>query len=234
MFVHENPRPENADATVRERYSIIVNDSPLWKVGRFRLLSWQEGKQMADVLVVDDDQAICGLLTHVIGTLGHRVNCAYTLKSALDEASSGSYDVVFLDINLPDGIGLDRIQDFKQTRSAPEVIIITGLGGLDDPGIAIRNGARDYIQKSSSLKEITLSLMRALRDREEKKPPLPVLPLSSYLDQMESRYLQGLVTGTKGDITAACRISGLTRPELYALLKKHNIDVSKESDTGSS
>jgi DNA-binding NtrC family response regulator len=188
---------------------------------------------MADVLVVDDDRAICGLLTHVIDMLGHRANCAYTLKSGLDEASSGPYDVVFLDINMPDGIGLDWIQDFKQTRSAPEVIIITGLGGLDDPEIAFRNGARDYIQKSSSIKEITVSLMRALRDREGTKPPLPVLPLSSYLDQMESQYLRGLVMGTKDDITAACRISGLSQSELYALLKKHNIDVSKDSDTGS-
>ena len=180
---------------------------------------------MAHVLVADDDQVICGLITHVIEMLGHRVDCAYTLKAALNKASSEPHDVVFLDINMPDGIGLDWIQDFKQTRSAPEVIIITGLGGLDDPGIAIRNGARDYIQKSSSIKEITLSLMRALRDREERKPSLPVQPLKPYLDQMESRYLQGLATGTKGDIGAACRISGLSRPRLYALLKKHNIDM---------
>jgi DNA-binding NtrC family response regulator len=198
---------------------------PFGRWGDFAYYPGRRVKQMAAVLVVDDDQAICGLLTEVIGMLGHRVNCAYTLKAALDEASSGPYDVVFLDINMPDGSGLDWIQDFKQTRSAPEVIIITGLGGLDDPGIAIRNGARDYIQKSSSIKEITLSLMRALRDREEKTPSLPVRPLKLYLDQMESRYLQGLVTGTKGDIRAACRISGLSRPRLYALLKKHNIDM---------
>jgi two-component system NtrC family response regulator len=183
---------------------------------------------MANVLVVDDDQVICGLLTHVIGMLGHRVICAYTLKTALDEASSGSYDVVFLDINLPDGSGLDRIQDFKQTRSAPDVIIITGLGGLDDPGIAMRNGARDYIEKSSSIKEITLALLRALRDREAKKPPLPDRPLKLYLDDMESQYLQGLVTVTRGDIGAACRISGLSRPRLSALLKKHNIDILRD------
>jgi two-component system, NtrC family, response regulator len=181
---------------------------------------------MADVLVVDDDQLICDLLTNVIGKLGHRVNCAYTLRAALDEASSGPYDVVFLDINLPDGSGLDWIQDFRQTRSAPEVIIITGLGGLDEPEIAIRNGARDYIQKSSSIKEITLALLRALRDREEKKPSLPVRPLKLHLDQVVSQYLQGLATGTKGDIEAACQVSGLSRSRLYALLKKHNIDMS--------
>jgi two-component system NtrC family response regulator len=180
---------------------------------------------MADVLVVDDDQLICDLLTNVIGKLGHRVNYAHRLRAALDEASSGPYDVVFLDINMPDGSGLDWIQKFKQTSSGPEVIIITGLGALGDPEIAFRNGARDYIQKSSSIKEITLSLLRALRDREEKKPPLPVRPLKLYLDQVESQYLQGLVTGTKGDIRDACRISGLSRSCLYALLKKHNIDM---------
>ncbi len=182
---------------------------------------------MADVLVVDDDQVICGLLSHVIEMAGHRVKCANTLRSGLDEASSGPYDVVFLDINMPDGIGLDWIQDFRRTRSTPEVIIITGLGTLDDPETAIRNGARDYIQKSSSMKEITLALMRALRDREEKRPPRPVLPLGSYLDQMESQYLRGLMTNTNEDITEACRISGLSQPELYALLKKHNIDLRK-------
>jgi len=180
---------------------------------------------MADVLVVDDDQVICGLLTDVIGNLGHRVTCAFTLKTGLNEASSGPCDVVFLDINLPDGNGLDWIQDFKQTRSAPDVIIITGLGGLDDPEKAMRNGARDYIEKSSSIKEITRTLMRALREREEKRPPLPDRPLEEYLDQMESQYLQGLVTGTNGDMSASCRISGLSRSRLYALLKKHNIDT---------
>jgi two-component system, NtrC family, response regulator len=180
---------------------------------------------MADVLVVDDDRLICDLLIDVIGKLGHRVNCANTLSAGLNEALSGSYDVVFLDINMPDGSGLDRIQDFKQTQWAPEVIIITGLGGLDYPEIAIRNGARDYIEKSSSIKEITLTLARALRDREEKKPRLPVRPLKEYLNQMESQYLQGLVTGTRGDIRAACRISGLSRSRLYARLKKHGIDM---------
>ncbi len=180
---------------------------------------------MANVLVVDDDQVICDLLTEVIGMLGHRVACANTLKAALDEASSGSYDVVFLDINMPDGSGLDRIQDFRQMRSAPEVIIITGVGSLDDPEIAMKNGARDYIEKSSSIKEITLTLLRALRDREAKKPPLPDRPLKAYLDDMESQYLQGLITVTRDDIESACSISGLSKSDLYALLKKHNIDM---------
>jgi transcriptional regulator of acetoin/glycerol metabolism len=50
---------------------------------------------------------------------------------------------------------------------------------------------------------------------------------------MESKYLQGLVAGTKGDVEAACRIAGLSRSRFYALLKKHNIERVKDSGTDS-
>jgi two-component system NtrC family response regulator len=129
---------------------------------------------VADVLVVDDDELICDLLTEIIGKLGHRANCAYTLAAGLNEASSRPYDVVFLDINMPDGSGLDILSRIRQAGSAPEVIIVTGLGDPDGAEIAIRNGAWDYIQKSSSTKEITLALVRALQYREEKRARAPL------------------------------------------------------------
>jgi two-component system NtrC family response regulator len=50
-------------------------------------------------------------------------------------------------------------------------------------------------------------------------------PIESHRDQMESQYLHELIAATNGDIKAACRISGLSRSRLYALLKKHNVAV---------
>jgi two-component system, NtrC family, response regulator len=142
---------------------------------------------VADVLVVDDDELICDLLADVVKGLGHGAQCAYTLAKALHETSSRPYDVVFLDINMPDGNGLDALPRIRQATSAPEVIIITGLGDPDGAEIAIRNGAWDYIQKSSSTKEITLALIRALQYREEKKarPPLSVLKTGGIIGSSE-------------------------------------------------
>jgi two-component system NtrC family response regulator len=142
---------------------------------------------VADVLVVDDDELIGDLLHDVIEGLGHRVKCAYTLAVAIDEASSRPYDVVFLDIKMPDGNGLDVLSQLRQTSSTPEVIIVTGLGDPDGAEIAIRNGAWDYIQKSSSIKEITLALIRALQYREEKKArtPLSVLKTGGIVGSSE-------------------------------------------------
>ncbi len=134
---------------------------------------------MADVLVVDDDELICDLLSDIAGKLGHRAACTYTLATALEEVSSKKYDVVFLDINMPDGSGLDALPQIAQAGSSPEVIIITGLGDPDGAEIAIRNGAWDYIQKSSSTKEISLALIRALQYREEKKARAPLAVLKT-------------------------------------------------------
>jgi two-component system, NtrC family, response regulator len=134
---------------------------------------------VADVLVVDDDELICDLLIDVVEKLGHHAQCAYTLAEALEQASLKPYDVVFLDINMPDGSGLGVLSRIRQTGSAPEVIIITGLGDPDGAEIAIRNGAWDYIQKSSSIKEITLALIRALQYRDEKKARAPLSALKT-------------------------------------------------------
>ncbi|HME46391.1 MAG TPA: sigma-54 dependent transcriptional regulator [Syntrophorhabdales bacterium] len=136
-------------------------------------------REVAYVLVVDDDQLICDLLVNIAEKFGHQANCAFTLAVALDEVSSKPYDVVFLDINMPDGSGLNILSQVRQAGSAPEVIIVTGLGDPDGAEIAIRNGAWDYIQKSSSTKEITLALIRALQYRDEKKARVPLSVLKT-------------------------------------------------------
>ena len=77
-------------------------------------------------------------------------------------------DVVFLDVNLPDGNGLDILPALRDCASSPEVIIITGAGDPDGAELAITCGAWDYIEKSSPLKSIVLSLSRAIQYRKKR------------------------------------------------------------------
>lgn len=123
---------------------------------------------MATVLIIDDDQGFCYVLTNAVEPLGHKVTCSQTLREGLKEASSGSFDVVFLDVMLPDGNGLDILPKIRETASRPEVIIITSRGDPDGAELAVRTGAWDYVQKPSSIKAMTLPLVRALQYREEK------------------------------------------------------------------
>ena len=124
---------------------------------------------MANVLIIDDEEAICKLLARPIRREQHHVAYALTLKQGMTVALDGSFDVIFLDVNLPDGNGLDALPDFKKAPSSPDVIIITGAGNPDGAELAIRSGAWTYIQKPPSLSDIILQLNRVLQYREEKE-----------------------------------------------------------------
>ncbi len=123
---------------------------------------------MANILIVDDDKGICATISRIVKRLGHDATCAYTLQDGVAEALSAKVDVVFLDVNMPDGSGLELLPKITKAPSRPEVIIITGKGSVNGAELAIRNGAWDYIQKPSSAKEMTLPLVRALQYRSEK------------------------------------------------------------------
>lgn len=123
---------------------------------------------MARVLIIDDDDMICRFLCTMGKRMGHEVAYALTCKEGLREALSGAYDLVFLDIRLPDGDGLQILPQIRETPSRPEVIIISGAGDPDGAELAVRNGAWDYIQKPASRDAVKLALLRTVEFREHK------------------------------------------------------------------
>jgi two-component system NtrC family response regulator len=123
---------------------------------------------MAQILIIDDDEMFSTLLASAVHREGFDIQSAYTLQDGLKRVKSGAFDVVFLDVNLPDGNGLDLLSDIREASSSPEVIILTGQGTADGAELAIRSGVWDYIQKPSSIHVMMLPLLRALQYREEK------------------------------------------------------------------
>ena len=69
---------------------------------------------MASILVVDDDELIRGVLTENARLLDHKASSAETLSEALAMFEKDSYDLVFLDVRLPDGNGLDALPKIKE------------------------------------------------------------------------------------------------------------------------
>ncbi len=124
---------------------------------------------MADVLIIDDDDLMCATLAGLVEHSGHHAVCAMTLHDGQKKATALRCDVIFLDVHLPDGNGLDLLPRLQALTPAPEVIIITGFGDPCGAELAIKSGAWDYIEKSSTAKEIRLALERALQYRQEKQ-----------------------------------------------------------------
>jgi two-component system NtrC family response regulator len=105
------------------------------------------------------------MIRRVVEKQGCAVDTEPTLIGGLHAAREAAYDVVFLDVRMPDGNGLDFIPRLRATASCPEVIIMTGFGNEDGAEIAIKSGAWDYVQKTGSPSEILLPLSRALQYR---------------------------------------------------------------------
>jgi two-component system NtrC family response regulator len=132
---------------------------------------------MASVLIIDDDPLVCRMLCDAFKGLGHLATVSSSLEDGLKRVASEPFDIVFLDVMLPDGNGLEAIERVKGSESSPEVIIITGLGDPDGAELAIRSGAWDYIEKPLTLSIFRLPFMRALQYREAKAEGKRHLPL---------------------------------------------------------
>ena len=123
---------------------------------------------MARVLIIDDDSMFCEMLAHKIGLLGHEAVYTHSLAQGQTIIGAQAFDVVYLDVRMPDGDGIQWLPRFQETDSKPEVIIMTGAGDPDGAELAIKSGAWDYVKKPSSMQAMTLPLVRALQYRREK------------------------------------------------------------------
>jgi two-component system NtrC family response regulator len=136
---------------------------------------------MADTLIVDDDQILAEMLAHQLQRAGHRTEIAPTLAQGIALARNGTFDVIFLDVQLPDGNSLNFFTHFSEVASAPEIIIMTGNGDPDGAKKAIQFGAWGYLEKPHVVRNLLLPLTRALQYREEKKK-IGVIPVALKRD----------------------------------------------------
>ena len=132
---------------------------------------------MANILIIDDDKTLCDLLMKKLNNLNHTATCSHTISIGLQVASKADFDLIVLDVHLPDGSGLELLPKLKMLASKPEIIIITGEGDPDGAEIAIETGAWNYIEKPLSTREFKLQVSRALQYHEGKLSRKPLVLL---------------------------------------------------------
>ncbi|EPR44353.1 two component, sigma54 specific, transcriptional regulator, Fis family [Desulfovibrio sp. X2] len=114
-----------------------------------------------NVLVVDDEQSIVKLFKKELTTPERAVHCAGTGRQARDMVRKSQYEVVVLDLRLPDSSGLELLAEFRQRIPDVEVIIISGHGDIDSAVEAMKLGAYDYVTKPFNLDEVEIIIERA-------------------------------------------------------------------------
>ncbi len=108
---------------------------------------------MFRVLVVDDDPPIAELLGFILRQAGYQVTTANMASAALAQLEQESFDLLMLDIMLPDMDGLELCRQIRQTDQVP-IIFLSGFAVVTDKELALRVGGNDYIVKPFGLNEL--------------------------------------------------------------------------------
>jgi two-component system response regulator HydG len=118
-----------------------------------------------NVLVVDDDAALCELLEAELGRRGYACRTALSSRAALEALEQGDLDVVLTDVNMPGLDGIALCARIAELGTGVPVIVFTAFGSLETAIASIRAGAYDFVTKPIEVDALALALDRAIRHR---------------------------------------------------------------------
>lgn len=118
-----------------------------------------------NVLIVDDDAALRGLLAGELTRTGHRVVEAEDARACRDRVKAEEPDVVLLDLMLPDEPGIEVLREMREQHPEVQTVVLTAHGTVDTALAAMKLGAFDYLRKPCHLQELEITLERAYERR---------------------------------------------------------------------
>ncbi len=118
------------------------------------------------ILVVDDEKNICWVLKRLFSQKGFTVDEANNGKDAIDKIKKGQYDLVFMDIIMPDISGLDVLTEVKSLKYSPPVIIMTAQSTMKNAVEAMKKGAFEYITKPFDIVTVESLAEKAIKSSE--------------------------------------------------------------------
>ncbi len=175
---------------------------------------------LMNILIIDDDQALCRSLQVSLNIKGHDVRMVFSGEDGISEAAEFQPDTIFLDINLPGLNGLETLPNLVKLPSKPTVVIMTGESDNLIAVQAMRRGAFDYLRKPLELSEIHTMLSRIERHRNQEVRPPQEIPVVLAKDNQPN------MIGTHPDIIDIHKKIGLLSRSKVTVL------IQGESGTG--
>ena len=134
------------------------------------------------ILIIDDDQSVCLLLEQIMTAGGYHADVTMTGADGMSALTRQEYQVVLLDLHLPDSSGIDLIARIHEHNADASVIVMTGFSSIETAVKAIKAGAYDYLQKPLYADSVMLAVTMGLERSR-------LLSENKYLQQtLDQRY----------------------------------------------
>lgn len=122
------------------------------------------------ILIVEDELHLAEALTQILKKHNYSVDAVHDGRTGLDYAQSGIYDLLLLDIMMPEMDGISVLKTLRSQGDATPVILLTAKGEISDKVTGLDYGADDYIAKPFSSEELMARIRAALRRKGEVVP----------------------------------------------------------------
>jgi len=167
------------------------------------------------ILIIDDEINICTTIQSILTDEGYEAEYTLNFKDGMRKLKSELFDVIFLDIWLPDHDGTEGLHEIKRYFPETEIIMISGHGNIENAVETIKYGAYDYLEKPLSLDRIIL-IIKHLEDKLKLKSDLreykfnllkkyeligtsePLKQLKSKIEKIAPTNAWVLITGENG------------------------------------
>ena len=187
------------------------------------------------VLIVEDERKISAYVKRGLEEQGYAVDTGFTGREALEWAETVTFDLIMLDILLPELDGFAVCRELRRRGVQTPILMLTARDAIDDRVAGLDAGADDYLVKPFALKEL-LARLRALTRRAADAPKSPVLAVANLtLDPLTHRVKRG---GTLIELTAKeyavleCLMREPERVLTRTMIAEHvwNYDVFNQSN----
>ena len=170
---------------------------------------------MAKVLVIDDEESIQNALKGILKDEGYEVTLASEGKEGIELIRQNKFDVVLLDIKMPQMDGVEALDDIFNITSDIPVIMITGHGNVENAVESIKKGAFDFLQKPLDLNRLLITIRnaidksdllsetKALKRRVTKTYDIigesePIVKVKQMIERVAPTEAKVLITGDNG------------------------------------
>lgn len=156
--------------------------------------------RVLSILIIEDNPGDIIIIRELLRSTGteFKLTNAITLRDAVSLLNSGTYDVILLDLGLPDSSGIETLREFLQFDISPPVVVMTGLDDEDTALASLREGAQDYLVKNRFNSE---NILRSIKYSIERKK-LEIL-------QKKNSHQLSILSGTTASLYEGDDISSI-------------------------